>query len=375
MRVVIAIDAFKGSLGSAACGAAAAAGVRDAAPDAEVDVVAVADGGEGTLDALVAALGGRRLAVRAVDALGRPVTAEIGLCRRAGRTVAIVESARTIGLDLVPVDAALPRRAGSHGVGLQVAAALDAGADEVLVTLGGTATTDGGAGLLVALGARVLDADGHPVPVGENPLWQGVGLDTSGLRDLTGVRLTALTDVTAPLAGPTGAAVVFAPQKGSDAAMVAALDARLTRWGGVLARVAGHPVAEVPGAGAAGGLGAALLALGARLEPGFDRVAAEVRLAERIAGADLVLTGEGRLDAQSATGKVPWGVATLARAAGVPVVALAGQVVPPLGALATLLTAALVVHDRDLPLTEAMDPTTTATALRRTAATTIPHTP
>lgn len=392
LRVVVAIDAFKGSLSSADAGAAAARGVRAAAPDARVRVLPVADGGEGTIDALLAAGGGRRVIAPTVDARGR--TVEVGYAllpgdvgsdgaraegTAAGVTAAggtaVIESAACVGLaGAAPVDEGLPPVASSAGVGMLLRHACDGGARRIAVTLGGTACTDGGLGLLLALGARAHDADGRPLTaVGQNPLWRFRALDALPAHDvLDGVDLLVLTDVDAPLHGPRGAARVFGPQKGATPAQVAHLDDRLAALGVALAE-AGRPVADLPGAGAAGGLGAALLALGARQEPGLAFVARAVGLAEAITGADLVLTGEGRIDAQTAGGKTPAGVAALARDAGAVVVALAGSIEP--GSIeagsaeggAGRFDAVLPVHERPLPLAEAMDPTATAAGIERTA--------
>ncbi|WP_282946289.1 glycerate kinase family protein [Cellulomonas endometrii] len=364
MKVVIALDSFKGSLGSAEAGEAARAGVLRAVPDADVRVLPVADGGEGTIDALLRAVPGRRVVAPTLDAVGRPVRAGYALLDD-GPT-AVVESAACVGLAQAgPVDAGLPPRAGSAGVGLLLRHALDGGARRVAVTLGGTACTDGGLGLLVALGARVLDDAGRPVEAaGGNPLWRFGSLDPASLPDLGGVELLVLTDVDNPLHGPRGAAHVFGPQKGATPDQVRHLDERLGAWGAAL-EAAGRPVAELPGAGAAGGLGAALLAIGARREPGFDYVARTVGLPAALDGADLVLTGEGRLDAQTAHGKAPAGVAALGRAAGAVVVALAGSVEVGSGAP---FDAVFGIHPGPLALEEAMDPAVTAAALTRTAA-------
>lgn len=365
MRVVVAMDSFKGSLDSRAAGDAVAEGVRRADPGGQVQVIEIADGGEGTLSALMRATGGKLVSVESVDAVCRPIVAEYGVFERDGRRVALIESARTIGIGLVDVDDGLPPRASSLGLGRQLVDALDRGVDEILIGLGGSATTDGGTGLLLALGARLLDAEGGVLDAGENPLWRVHGLDVTELTPLGGTQLTALTDVSNPLHGRQGAAVVFGPQKGATADQVAHLDGQLRVWADLLAEQLGRDVAGRPGAGAAGGLGAALLALGGTLEPGFDRVAAEARLPEALAGADLVLTGEGSLDAQSAHGKVPYGVARLAADAGASSVALAGRLEAredpgP-------LDGAFGIHSRPRSAAEAMDPATTRDELSRSA--------
>ncbi|MBD3778293.1 MAG: glycerate kinase [Micrococcales bacterium] len=396
MRVVVAVDAFKGCLSSARAGEAAAAGVRAADPGGSVRVVPVADGGEGTVDALLAARPGRRVVAPVVDAVGRPVDAAYAVLdgddagpaggpggderaggpgRAAGRTAAdrtaagptaVVEAASCVGLGQVDVGPDLPPRAGSAGLGLLLRHAVDGGARRVVVALGGTACTDGGLGLLLALGGAARSRDGSPLgDLGTNPLWDFGSLDA--LPDLGAVDLVVLTDVDSPLHGPAGAAHVFGPQKGATPAQVAHLDDRLVAWGSALA-ARGRAVAGVPGAGAAGGLGAALLALGARREAGFAHVARAARLEEALAGADLVLTGEGRFDAQTARGKTPAGVAALGRAAGAVVVALAGAVDVRGDAAAGPFDAVLPVHPRPLPAAEALDPATTAAHLTATAA-------
>lgn len=396
MEVVVAVDAFKGCLSSADAGAAVAAGVRAADPGGSVRVVPVADGGEGTVDALLAARPGRRVVARVVDAVGRPVDAAYAVLddageptAPAGRTgasdasgpplrpraghadggrgpTAVVEAASCVGLGQVDVGPDVPPRAGSAGLGLLVRHAVDGGARRVVVALGGTACTDGGLGLLLALGgvARARDGSSLAAP-GTNPLWDFGALDA--LPDLGAVDLVVLTDVDSPLHGPHGAAHVFGPQKGATPAQVAHLDDRLAAWGAALA-AHGHAVADVPGAGAAGGLGAALLALGARREAGFGHVARAAGLAEAVAGADLVLTGEGRFDAQTARGKTPAGVAALGRATGAVVVALAGAVDVDPDDPAGPFDAVLPVHPRPLPPAEALDPATTAAHLAATAA-------
>ncbi len=367
MKVVIAIDSFKGSLDSRDAGEAARAGVLAADPAAHVVVVEVADGGEGTLAALLAANEGHLVRVEAVDAIGRPLATDYGLFERDGQRRAVIECARTVGINLVPLDPTLPPRANSYGLGQQLVHALNANVDEVLVTLGGSATTDGGTGVLLGLGARILDEAGNPISPDENPLWRFATLDISEMREIAGTPICILSDVTNPLTGPTGAAAVFGPQKGATPEQVAHLDAQMGRWAGELQARLGRAVANEPGAGAAGGLGSAFLALGGHIEAGFDRVAKEVGLPGAMMGADLVFTGEGSLDAQSAHGKVPSGVARLARSAGALVVGLAGRVDRPLGPMSALLDAAFGIHSEARPLAEALDPTITAHELEATA--------
>lgn len=367
MNVVVAIDSFKGSVSSKGAGEAARAGVLRADPTADVEVVEVADGGEGTLAALLSVNVGEAVAVAACDALNRARWAEIGVFHREGHRRAVVESARTVGIDLVAVDDSLPRLGNSYGLGMQLAAACDMGVDEVLVTLGGSATTDGGTGMLMALGATIFDAVGDRIGPDENPLWRFARLDISGLRDLGGVTVTILSDVTNPLVGPRGAAHVFGPQKGSTPEQLLHLDWQQQLWAGALSTASGRDLRDVPGAGAAGGVGGALLALGGHMESGFSRVATEIGLASRMLGADLVLTGEGSLDAQSAHGKVPSGVAALARGAGALVVGLAGRVDRPLGEMSSLLDGAFAIHSEPRSLSAALDPAVTVAEIEETA--------
>ncbi len=330
-HVVVVPDSFKGSLGATDVAAALRAGVLAASPDARVTCLAMADGGEGTLDALVTTWLTPVQHVETVDAVGRPRTARFAVSPD-GRT-GVVELAEASGLPAVGDVPPQPLHAGTHGTGEVAAAVLDAGVEEVLVCLGGSASTDGGAGLLTGLGARLLDADGAPVPDGGEGLAQVASLDLSGLHPRARqVRWRLAVDVTNPLVGELGSAAVFAPQKGAGPGEVEFLDAALTRWADLLERRSGVRVHELPGAGAAGGVPAALVALlGAELEPGASLVAEAVGLPAALADAALVITGEGSFDSQSVRGKVADGVARLAAAspARPPVVVVAGQVLLP----------------------------------------------
>lgn len=322
MRIVIASDKFKGSATGAEVATALAAGIAAVLPHAEVEAVPVADGGEGTLQAAIEA-GFERVTVRATGPTGEPVDAAIAM--RGG--VAIVEMAAASGLDLLPGGARAARTATSRGTGELIAAALDRGATSIVLGVGGSACTDGGAGMLQALGVR-LSTGGGPVGPGGAALVELVAVDLSGLDTrLAGVEVVLASDVDNPLLGPQGAAAVFGPQKGADADDVAALERGLARLAHLIdAHPLARPAALTPGAGAAGGVGyAALVVLGARREPGIEVVQRLTGLAERIAAADLVVTGEGSLDAQSLGGKTPLGVAAAARAASVPVVAVCGR--------------------------------------------------
>lgn len=322
MRVVVAPDSFGGTLTAAEAAAAIEAGWSAAAPDDEVVLRPLSDGGTGFIEVLATALDGTRLPVEVSDPLGRPVHGEVLI---SGET-AYVESAQACGLHHLSADERDPLVTTSYGLGVLLAAAVDSGARTVVVGLGGSATNDGGAGMLTALGAIPRDADGGVLPYGGAALASAAAIDgTARLRD---VELIMATDVDNPLLGPSGASAVFGPQKGASPDDVAQLDHTLSVWAELLQRLPGCPpyLAQEPGAGAAGGIGAALLALGGRREFGIALVQRVVGLAEVLAGAGLAVTGEGKLDSQSVRGKVVSGVAAAAAEHGVPCLALAGQV-------------------------------------------------
>lgn len=322
MKVVLAPDSFKESMSAAQAVAAMARGVRTVLPDAECVEVPMADGGEGTADALVAALGGQWRTVASTDALGRPIEAAYGL----SGGLAVVEVAAAVGIGLVAPAERDVARSSSLGVADLIRDALGAGATRLVVGLGGSATTDGGAGLLAGLGVRWLDADGNalsPTPAGLAALDHA---DVSGVDPrLAAVAIELASDVTNPLLGTEGAAAVFGPQKGATPGQVPVLDATLARIADALVAAGLPDVRDLPGSGAAGGLGAAFLALGARMRRGVEVVAEAAHLEEAVAGADLVLTGEGSLDRQTLSGKTPSGVADVAARHGVPVIAFAGR--------------------------------------------------
>lgn len=321
MKVVCAPDSFKESMTAAQAAAAMARGVHRVVPDAGVDEVPMSDGGEGFLAALAAALGAQMRTVSVPDALGRPAAAGYAV---AG-DVAVIEVAQAVGLEGVPAALRDIWASSTTGVGQLLLAALDAGARRIVVGLGGSATNDCGAGMLDALGARYLDADGARLAPTPSGLARLAGVDLSRLDPrLAGVQIEAACDVTNPLTGASGASAVFGPQKGATPDDVPRLDALLAR----LAELDGSSAsATQPGAGAAGGLGHAFRAhLGATLSPGVDLVVRTVGLADRVRGAALVLTGEGSVDSQTLSGKTPAGVAAVAQAAGVPAVVVAGRV-------------------------------------------------
>lgn len=323
MKVVLAPDSFKESMSAAEAAAAMARGVRAVYADAECVEVPMADGGEGTAEALVDALGGQWREVATVDALGRPITARYGLTPDG---LAVIEVAAAVGIGLIPPAEREVMASSSAGVADLVRDALDAGATRVIVGLGGSATTDGGAGLLAGLGAVWLDADGVALASHPEALTRLDRVDLTGLDPrLERVEIELACDVTNPLLGPSGSAAVFGPQKGASPEQVPVLDGVLTRIADALVAAGRADVREVPGAGAAGGLGAAFLSLGGRRRRGVEVVAEAAGLARHVAGVDLVLTGEGSIDSQTLAGKTPAGVAEVAAASGVPVIAFAGR--------------------------------------------------
>jgi glycerate kinase len=323
MRIVIAPQEYKGTLTAAEAAAAMALGLRRVFPDAEVTMLPLADGGPGTVAAIVGAAGGVIRATTVTGPLGGKVSAEWGLLDDG---TAVIEMAVASGLLLVAERDRDPRIATTFGVGELVRAALDAGCRRIIVGLGGSATNDGGAGMVQALDVRLLDAQGRELPPGGAALAALDRIDSSRIdARLSGVGVLGATDVRNPLCGPEGASIVYGPQKGATPDMARELDAALRHYADVILSDLGVSVANVSGAGAAGGLGAGLIAfLGATIRPGIDVVAEAVRLPERIRGADLVLTGEGRLDGQTAFGKTVVGVARIAKAEGVPVIVVPG---------------------------------------------------
>ncbi|WP_144954098.1 glycerate kinase [Pseudomonas oryzihabitans] len=325
MKIVIAPDSFKESLSAAGVASALARGLRQALPAAEIRECPLGDGGEGTLDAVLAATGGEVREARVTGPLGEPVTARWGWL--AEQRTAFVEMASASGLELVPRARRDVRVATSHGTGELLRAALDAGAERLVLAIGGSATNDGGAGVLQALGVRLLDGQGQALAPGGAALASLASLDLTDLHPrLAAVEVVIAADVDNPLCGPQGASQIFGPQKGASPEQVRELDAALAHFATVTAATLGRDVSEQPGAGAAGGVGFAALAfLQATFRPGIEVVAELVGLEEALQGADLAVTGEGRLDGQTLRGKTPAGVLRLAQRHGVPVVAVAGS--------------------------------------------------
>nr|PZN71570.1 MAG: glycerate kinase [Bacillota bacterium] len=324
MKIVIAPDSYKGSLTAAQVAEAMAAGVRRVWPDADLALVPMADGGEGTVQALVDATGGRLITAAVRGPLGDPVEAVFGMLGD-GET-AVIEMAQASGLTLVPPERRNPLITTTYGTGELIRRALDLGAKRLIIGIGGSATNDGGAGMAQALGARLLDEDGRELEPGGAALARLARIDVAGLDPrVRSVQITVACDVDNPLTGPRGASAVFGPQKGATPEMVVQLDAALRRWAEVIRRDLGRDVENVPGAGAAGGLGAGLMAfLNAELRRGVEIVVEATGLDRHLAGADLCLTGEGSTDFQTVRGKTPMGVAAAARRHGVPVICLSG---------------------------------------------------
>ena len=324
-KILLVPDSFKGTLSSRQVCQVMAGQLRRFFPQAQVKSIPVADGGEGSVEAFLAAAGGERRTRTVTGPFGEPVEAFYGILGD-GRT-AVIEMAACAGLPLAE-GRLNPERATTYGVGELLLAAKEAGCTKAILGLGGSCTNDGGAGAAAALGAKFTRADGAAfIPTG-GTLGEIAALDVSPVAQaLQGMELTAMCDIDNPLYGEAGAAAVFAPQKGADAAMVARLDAGLRHLGQVSARCLGRDFSHLPGAGAAGGLGFGMAAFcGAQLRMGIDAVLDAVGFDSLLPGTDMVFTGEGKIDSQSARGKVVSGVAARCRKAGVPVVAVVGQI-------------------------------------------------
>jgi glycerate 2-kinase len=321
-RVVLASDKFKGSLSATEVAEALAAGIRNVLPQLETLMLPVADGGDGTVAAAVSA-GYDKIIVDAVGPTGQPVSAPYAL----NGDRAVVELAAVVGLSALPGGRLDPLGSSTYGLGLVIADAIRHGAGTIVLGLGGSASTDGGAGMVQALGARLLAASGHDVPPGGAALVDLARIDLAVLRATIGsVKIIIASDVDNPLLGPNGAAAVFGPQKGAGPQEVETLERGLRQWSQLVSEATGRKDTERPGAGAAGGTGYAALALfNAEIRPGIELILDLINFDAHVMGADLVVTGEGSLDEQSLAGKAPIGVARAAARAGVPVVAVAGR--------------------------------------------------
>lgn len=349
MRILIAIDKFKGSISAPAAVRTIEKALKQAVPEAECDLCPIADGGEGTAEAVIAALNGEWCETATFDAQNRPVTARYGLVHDKGRLEAVMEMSSASGLAMVsdlPLD---PATATTHGTGLMLLDAAERGTDRIVIGIGGSATNDAGIGMAAALGFRFLAADGSPL----EPIMQNINrLARIEPPDLMFPEILVACDVNNPLLGPHGCTRVYGPQKGVKD--FAYFESRLQHLADIVKRDLGVDHRDVPGAGAAGGLGFGLMSFcGAKLTSGFDLIADLVHLRRRIATADLVITGEGRLDAQTLHGKGPMGVADLARELGKPVAAFAGAIEAE-DQLRTRFDLLCAIKPKDMPLAEAM---------------------
>lgn len=325
-KIVVAADSFKGAAGSMEVAGSVEQGIKAVFPACEVTKVYVADGGEGTVEALVSSLHGEYVEVNVHDPLMRPVVATYGMLEEG--TVAVLEMASASGLPLLRPEERNPLQTTTYGTGEMIADALRRGCRKLLIGIGGSATNDGGTGMLSALGFRFYDKEGNELTGSGEILPQIASIDDRfRMKELADAEITVACDVTNPFSGPEGAAYVYAPQKGADQRMVEALDRGLKHFAGVINAYNGIDVETIPGAGAAGGLGGGFAAfLGAGLVSGIEMVLETVRFRELIHGADLIITGEGKLDVQTAMGKAPRGVLDAAARQGIPVIAIGGSV-------------------------------------------------
>lgn len=358
MKIVIAPDSFKESLSALDVACEIEAGFREIFPTADYLKIPVADGGEGTVDAMIAATGGQRIEVEVTGPLGNPVQAFYGLLGD-GKT-AVIEMAAASGLELIPPTQRNPLLTTTYGTGQLIRAALDAGARHCIIGLGGSATNDGGAGMLQALGGALLDTSGKSIPPGGGGLSHLAQIKLEHLDPrLEGCIFEIACDVSNPLLGPQGASAIFGPQKGATPEMVGQLEANLSHFAQLILRDFGLDLASQPGTGAAGGMSLCLIAfLNGTLRPGVEIVTDVIGLDVALSNADLVITGEGRIDSQSIRGKTPVGVARLAQAHGVPVIAIGGCLAAD--------TAAVYQHGIDAAFAAVNRPCTLETALNET---------
>lgn len=368
VKIVVACDSFKGSLTSLQAGEAAAEGVRGVMPDAEVQVISVADGGEGTLEAIVAESDGRFVEVLVTGPMGDKIKASYGIC---GET-AIIEMAKASGLNLVPVEERNPMMATSYGTGEMIADAIRRGCRKFLIGLGGSATNDGGIGMLRALGFRFLDTVGNEIKNDLSKLPELAFIDKSNIMpEMSECSFTAMCDVDTPLTGPEGASYVFGPQKGADAETVRKLDEGLKHLADIASRKSDKDFSSYPGSGAAGGMGFALLAfLNGNMQSGIDAVLDKIDFNSKISGASLIITGEGRIDRQTCMGKTPYGILKRALKRNIPVISIGGTVdtdaLPMLKK--TGFSEILSVTPTGQSLAEAMIPSTAEENIRNTIA-------
>lgn len=356
--IVVASDSFKGSLTSEEVAGYIRSGIHKIFPDCNVKCVPVADGGEGTSAAIIKSLGGTFVDVKTEDPLGRKIVAQYGVFEDNGSSTAVIEVAAASGLPLLAETERNLMETSTYGTGLLVKDALLRGCRKVLMCIGGSATNDGGTGMLAALGFRFLDADGQVLPGKGSSLGKIASIDESGvLQEALEVDFLVACDVTAPFCGPEGAAYVFAPQKGAGMAMTQSLDMGLRSFASIILSHCGTDISGMRGAGAAGGLGGGLCAfLHARLVSGAEMVLDAVGFDEIIDGCDMVITGEGKIDMQTAMGKLPEAVRNRASDKNIPVVAIAGCVDVPEEAGTMGFAAILPIISAPMPLDYAMRP-------------------
>ena len=323
MKIVIAPDSFKGSLTAVEVSDAIEQGMREIFPKAEIIKIPMADGGEGTVQCLVNATGGEILKEKVTDPLGDKVLASYGIL--GDKKTAVIEMAEASGLTLVPENKRNPLITTTYGTGQLIKAALDQGCRKMIIGIGGSATNDGGAGMVQALGAKLLDKDGEEIGFGGGELKKVFRIDTKYLDiRLSNIKVLIASDVSNPLCGPNGASRIYGPQKGATPEIIEELDKSLAHFVKIIKRDLNKDVKDIPGAGAAGGLGASLMAfLDAELRPGIEIIIEIVKLERAIKDADLVITGEGKIDSQTIYGKAPIGVARIAKKYNIPVIAVA----------------------------------------------------
>lgn len=323
MKIVVAPDSFKGSLTAVEVSDAIGQGVREIFPEAEIVKIPMADGGDGTVQCLVNATGGEILREKVTDPLGDEVWASYGTL--GDKKTAVIEMAEASGLTLVPENRRNPLITTTYGTGQLIKAGLDRGCRKMIIGIGGSATNDGGAGMVQALGVKLLDKDGEDVGFGGGELKKVFRIDTKYLDNrLSETKVLIASDVSNPLCGPKGAARVYGPQKGATLEMIKKLDESLAYFAEIIKRDLNKDIKDIPGAGAAGGLGAGLMAfLDAELRPGIEIIIEIVKLEQAIKNADLVITGEGKIDSQTIYGKAPIGVAKIAKKYNIPVIAVA----------------------------------------------------
>jgi len=353
MQIVIAPDSFKECLSAARVCEAITAGILRIVPNARITSVPVADGGEGSVEALVKATGGHLIPTPSFDALNRPISSFYGVL--GNQTTAVIEMAAASGIELIQPRERNPLLATTFGTGLLIKAALEAGYTDLVMAIGGSATNDGGAGMAQALGARLTDANGLPLPPGGGSLHLLHEIDLTDIHPLLRhACITVACDVQNPLTGPTGATMVYGPQKGATPAMIEILEKGLQHFSQILQQHFNIDVSNIPGAGAAGGLGAGLMTFcRARLTPGFELISRLTHLEETIRKAELVFTAEGKIDAQTAYGKTVSGVARLCQKHHLPLIALAAIVEDNLDALYQQgVTAIFPIADRPMSLQE-----------------------